>query len=182
MQGVIRQYYQGTGWITGDDGNDYFMHYRNLVMKERLYKRGCVVTFDTEDQGGKHLCAVNVTVVPRNTQRERTGHGRWVGTNIRGRFRCTDCNATTDIGKSRFCPHCGALMINSLLPNTAEDNDEEIARASGEHYWNGLEYGYRCSNCHTVSRFPSKFCCRCGKRMQKEVRNEMTMGGNADAV
>lgn len=170
MKGTIRQYYSGNGWITGEDGEEYFLHYKNLLMKERLYKRGCTVTFDTEDQGGKHLCAVRVTVVPRDSRRVPTGHGRWVGTNIKGRYRCSDCNVTTDTVKPRFCPHCGAVMANAIPANHALDNDAERNNTKPSSSWSLVEYGYRCSNCQTVSKFPSKFCCRCGVKTQKAVR------------
>ena len=38
MTGTIKRFYAGTGWIMGDDGEEYFVHYTGLVQKERKYK------------------------------------------------------------------------------------------------------------------------------------------------
>lgn len=165
MKGTIRQYFSGTGWITGDDGQDYFLHYKNLLMNERLYKRGCKVSFDTEDQGGRHLVATQVTVEPRE-KKPLTGHGKWVGTEIKYRVRCTDCHVTTDLRKPPFCPHCGAEMENSPL-----HTENGKFRKSGAFVWTKIEYGFRCDNCQKVSPYPFKFCPHCGVRTAKEVKD-----------
>jgi len=57
-------------FICGDDGKTYFGHRNSFVKKTKHYRKGRVVTFDVEDNGGSHLAAVNIDVeVPENPRK-----------------------------------------------------------------------------------------------------------------
>ena len=74
MIGLIKSYYNGNGWIVGENGEEYFVHHSDLQMKEKHYKKGRKVTFDPVDKGLKHVNAVNVfvEVPPPLPPKERT--------------------------------------------------------------------------------------------------------------
>ena len=166
MTGYIKSFYKGSGWITGDDGKEYFAHYSDLEMKERNYKRGRKVTFVPEDQGREHLNATHVFVeVP--APKPRTGVGQWVGTDVKGRKRCTDCNSTTELDITPFCPHCGASMNEDSIVQ-AGNNEVERMREEPVWKWTKLEYGFRCGCCKLIYPYPSKYCPHCGKFLRKK--------------
>ena len=53
---------KGYGFIAGKDGNDYFVHYKNLLMKGyKLLNVGEKVSFDSEETD-KGVRAINVVV------------------------------------------------------------------------------------------------------------------------
>lgn len=164
MNGTIEKFYQGCGWIIGENGERFFLHYNNILGKEKHYKKGRKVTFDPLDEGKTHRSAVNVVVetFPVPPPHPRTGYGDWVGTKEKGRIRCTDCGCTTELGVTPFCPHCGAVMRPDMPPN-----DEERLRETPEWWWHETEYGYRCGYCKLIYAYPAKHCPRCGKRMNK---------------
>ena len=167
MIGVIKSYYNGNGWIVGENGEEYFVHHSDLQMKEKHYKKGRKVTFDPVDKGLKHVNAVNVfvEVPPPPPPKERTGRGEWLKIG-NGRKRCTDCLCTTDQPETPYCPHCGAVMHPTLPDNTVElMRRKDGLTPLGK--WRKLEYGYRCSCCQLISAYPSMFCPRCGKWMEK---------------
>lgn len=61
VKGVVAQFgTKGYGFITGDDGNKYFVHQKNIYNKSRL-KADTRVVFDTEESE-KGLVAVNVAL------------------------------------------------------------------------------------------------------------------------
>jgi uncharacterized paraquat-inducible protein A len=121
------------------------------------------------DKGLKHVNAVNVfvEVPPPPPLKERTGRGEWLKIgNGRGRKRCTDCLCTTDQLETPYCPHCGAVMHPTLPDNTVElMRRKDGLTPLGK--WRKLEYGYRCSCCQLISAYPSMFCPRCGRWMEK---------------
>lgn len=54
---------KGFGFITGDDGKDYFVHYKNILMNGRkTLEENQRVSFDTEDTD-KGTQAINVSVL-----------------------------------------------------------------------------------------------------------------------
>ena len=175
MNGVIDRYFRGCGWIIGEDGNSYFLHYSDMQMPEKYYKQGRKVTFDPADQGREHLNAVNVyvekpePVEKRPSYLDYTGFGEWVNTPEKGRIRCSDCGCTTDQGETPYCPHCGAVMHKDLPSNEAELTLR--ANRTPLWKWHKLEYGYRCGHCKLINPFPNMFCPRCGTYMEKFSEN-----------
>lgn len=173
MTGTMKIYFEGHGWILGDDGNDYYVYYKDLIQKEKYYRKaGKKVTFDVEDRGGEHLNAVNIDVeVPEPTVYPRCGFGEWVHTSVKNRRRCTDCGITTQMAKNRplpYCPHCGAVMGENLANR---NNQVNINLAKNDEVppgrWTIAEDKYRCNNCKKVSDYPAKFCPNCGRYMKK---------------
>lgn len=66
MKGTVKWFNpaRGIGFILGEDGNDYFVHYSNIVdsnSKYRMLKKGNDVNFEvgTDDTG--RISAKNVT-------------------------------------------------------------------------------------------------------------------------
>ena len=54
---------KGYGFITGTDGKDYFVHYKNILMNGRkTLEENQRVSFDTEDTD-KGTQAINVSVI-----------------------------------------------------------------------------------------------------------------------
>ncbi len=54
---------RGFGFVTGDDGNDYFVHYSHIIMSGRkTLTEGQRVSFDTENTE-KGIQAINVSVI-----------------------------------------------------------------------------------------------------------------------
>lgn len=54
---------RGYGFITGEDGKDYFVYHSSIQMEGfRTLRKGQVVTFDVETKDGKES-AVNVILV-----------------------------------------------------------------------------------------------------------------------
>ena len=61
ITGVVAQFgTKGYGFITGDDGNKYFVHQKNIYNKSRL-KADTRVVFEAEESE-KGLVAVNVSL------------------------------------------------------------------------------------------------------------------------
>ncbi len=67
MKGTVTKWsdFNSSGFITGEDGNDYFLHKSEMVNSKNV-KRGNIVSFDYIDEGKTCLRAVNV---------KKTGHG-----------------------------------------------------------------------------------------------------------
>ena len=61
MKGVIAKKFHGIGtWlITGEDGVEYFLGFKQCMNKEKYFKEGVSVTFDVKDTGGKRPEAWN---------------------------------------------------------------------------------------------------------------------------
>ena len=73
VAGVVAQFgTKGYGFITGDDGNKYFVHQKNIYNKSRL-KADTRVSFDVE-QSEKGLVAVNVTLEGANKAKVRVNN------------------------------------------------------------------------------------------------------------
>lgn len=54
---------KGYGFITGEDGKDYFVHYKNILMDGRkTLTEGQKVSFDSEDTS-KGTQAINVNLI-----------------------------------------------------------------------------------------------------------------------
>ncbi len=170
MNGTIKQYYRGMGWIIGENGEEFFLHNNDLLRKEKHYKRGRAVTFEPVDDGREHRRATNVYVeTPEPVVKPRSGRGEWVNTPEKGRIRCSDCGCTTDQGETPYCPHCGAVMHKDLPSNEAELTLR--ANRTPLWKWHKLEYGYRCGHCKLINPFPNMFCPRCGTYMEKFSEN-----------
>ena len=60
MKGKITEYngYYSDGWITGYDGNTYFLHATNCEFNS--VRKNLLVEFDVVDEGKEHLKAVNI--------------------------------------------------------------------------------------------------------------------------
>lgn len=68
MKGRITRYnaYFSIGYITGEDGEQYFLHKSEMVNCKNI-KSDNIVTFDSVDTGEQHFRAVNV---------RKIGHGK----------------------------------------------------------------------------------------------------------
>jgi len=72
VKGVVAQFgTKGYGFITGDDGNKYFVHQKNIYNKSRL-KADTRVVFDAE-KSEKGLVAVNVSI--EGSKVKKSGNG-----------------------------------------------------------------------------------------------------------
>ncbi len=64
-QGTVKWFsnQKGFGFITSEDGSDYFVHHTSIMMEGfKTLKEGAAVSFEVED-GEKGPRAVNVTVM-----------------------------------------------------------------------------------------------------------------------
>ena len=61
MKGTIIKRFVGKGnwYILGEDGNEYFLGFKQCVNKEKYFKEGVTVTFDVKNTGKKRLEAWN---------------------------------------------------------------------------------------------------------------------------
>lgn len=61
MKGTIIKRFVGKGnwYILGEDGNEYFLGFKQCVNKEKYFKEGVAVTFDVKDTGKQRLEAWN---------------------------------------------------------------------------------------------------------------------------
>ena len=65
-QGTVKWFNarRGYGFLTGDDGNDYFVHHSNIVMDGfRTLRSGQAVTYGIEKDGEERSIAVDVKIV-----------------------------------------------------------------------------------------------------------------------
>lgn len=66
MKGIVKWFNarKGYGFVTAENGNDYFVHQTNINMDGfRSLKQNQDVTFDTKETEDGKIMAVNVTVV-----------------------------------------------------------------------------------------------------------------------
>lgn len=68
MRGIIKSWNgpKYCGFILGEDNNEYFLHISDVVNAKKI-KSTNIVHFETKDDGGEHLRAINVY---------KTGHGK----------------------------------------------------------------------------------------------------------
>ncbi|RRK36899.1 cold shock domain-containing protein [Schaedlerella arabinosiphila] len=63
MHGTVKWFSvrKGYGFLTGEDGEDYFVHYSNIVMDGfKILKAGQEVTFQLKEDDGNRSQAVDV--------------------------------------------------------------------------------------------------------------------------
>lgn len=67
MNGTVKWFdpRKGYGFILGEDGMDYFVHYTAIVQEEgfRTLRENAAVTFDAGTDDAGRACASNVVVV-----------------------------------------------------------------------------------------------------------------------
>lgn len=67
MNGTVKWFdpRKGYGFILGEDGTDYFVHYTAIVQEEgfRTLRENVAVTFDARTDDAGRACASNVVVV-----------------------------------------------------------------------------------------------------------------------
>lgn len=66
MQGTVKWFnpHKGYGFITGEDGNDYFAHYSNIQADGfRTLKQDAAVSFDVETDDSGRMSAKNIVAV-----------------------------------------------------------------------------------------------------------------------
>lgn len=70
MEGKVKFFnrVKGFGFITGDDGKDYFVHYTNLA-PQTFIREGDVVSFSSAE-GDRGLKAENVTLIKKASEME----------------------------------------------------------------------------------------------------------------
>ena len=75
MNGTVKWFNakKGYGFIVGKDGNEYFVHYSNIISdkKYKALKNGNDVTFDIKTSEDKTM-AINVKALPNTTVKEIT--------------------------------------------------------------------------------------------------------------
>ena len=123
MRGTVIRFNGRMGFLTGEDGNTYFIHekfiseeltHTNRAKKvlSRLKNKTNAVEFTPVDTNKEHKEAHNLVfdLSPAGWVPQHTSEGYWIVTDV---IRCSSCGHTAD-HKFKFCPHCGAKMIKEM--------------------------------------------------------------------